>query len=177
MRYALFTHPFLANCFFAAGWHVAPETELIACCAHYPFCCCTAPTFPVPASAAAPNSPSAELDTIAVAIMEATAQEAPARAAPPASKRVVRSLPREALTEARLAELGGPGVKCLVCQDELAAGEEVQVLPCNHVFHPPCLEPWLLEHNNSCPTCRWVVGVGERRLHPLLCFKPHYGQR
>lgn len=34
-------------------------------------------------------------------------------------------------------------------------GDEVQVLPCEgrHVFHPPCLAPWLAEHN-SCPTCR-----------------------
>lgn len=34
-------------------------------------------------------------------------------------------------------------------------GDEVQVMPCSgkHVFHPPCLAPWLAD-NNSCPTCR-----------------------
>lgn len=43
------------------------------------------------------------------------------------------------------------------CRDELAVGEEVQVMPCSagHIFHPPCLAPWLEQHN-SCPTCRSV---------------------
>ena len=31
----------------------------------------------------------------------------------------------------------------------------MQQLPCDpkHIFHPPCLAPWLAA-NNSCPTCR-----------------------
>ena len=39
-------------------------------------------------------------------------------------------------------------------------GEEVQVMPCSdgHVFHPPCLAPWL-ENNNSCPSCRCACAV------------------
>lgn len=58
-----------------------------------------------------------ELDAIAVAIMEQTGQEAAAqRAAPPASKKVVASLPVEALTADRLAALGGAGAaRCPVC--------------------------------------------------------------
>lgn len=58
-----------------------------------------------------------ELDAIAVAIMEQTGQEAAAqRAAPPASKKVVASLPVEQLTADRLAALGGAGAaRCPVC--------------------------------------------------------------
>eukprot|EP00887_Chlorella_sp_A99_P005322 scaffold1.g5322.t1 len=94
-----------------------------------------------------------ELDAIAVQIMEESGQEVP-RPAPPASKAVVRSLPQETLSAARLAELGGAeGVRCPVCMEEYAKGDEVIVLPCKHTFHPPCLAPWL-ENNNSCPTCR-----------------------
>lgn len=37
------------------------------------------------------------------------------RGAPPASKTVVQSLSKEALTPARLAELGGAGTRCPVC--------------------------------------------------------------
>ena len=41
------------------------------------------------------------------------------------------------------------------CREDLLVGDEVQIMPCNdgHVFHPPCLKPWLVEHN-SCPVCR-----------------------
>ena len=55
-----------------------------------------------------------ELDAIAVELMEESGQQVP-RPAPPASKRVLRQLPREALTPERLEELGGPGVRCPVC--------------------------------------------------------------
>jgi hypothetical protein len=55
-----------------------------------------------------------ELDAIAVQLMEQTGQEA-AQRAPPASKKVVASLPKELLTAARLEELGGEGTRCPVC--------------------------------------------------------------
>jgi hypothetical protein len=55
-----------------------------------------------------------ELDAIAVQIMEETGQQAPRRA-PPASKKAVAALPRERLTEARLAEFGGAEARCPVC--------------------------------------------------------------
>ncbi len=38
-------------------------------------------------------------------------------------------------------------------REELEVEDTVQALPCGHVFHLPCLAPWLKEHN-SCPTCR-----------------------
>ncbi|GAB4817781.1 hypothetical protein N2152v2_004827 [Parachlorella kessleri] len=107
-----------------------------------------------------------ELDAIAVRIMEETGQQAMPATAPPASKKVVRSLPKEALTPARLAELGGSDVRCAVCMEDLHEGDEVQVMPCKHVFHPPCLAPWLEQHN-SCPTCR----------HELPTDDAHYERR
>lgn len=46
----------------------------------------------------------------------------------------------------------GPTHGAASCREQLAVGEEVQVMPCHahHVFHTPCLAPWLKEHN-SCP--------------------------
>ncbi len=55
-----------------------------------------------------------ELDAIAVRIMEESGQEVP-RGPPPASKKVVRSLPVEDLTPALISELGGPPLSCPVC--------------------------------------------------------------
>lgn len=71
---------------------------------------------------------------------------------PPASKRVVASLPRVTLDDQKLQDIGRD-THCPVCTEELQLGDEVQILPCKHVYHVPCLAPWLQKHN-SCPVCR-----------------------
>lgn len=50
------------------------------------------------------------------------------------------------------------GWRCGICLDgieeEPADGPiPVKALPCNHLFHGPCLEPWFSSHH-TCPTCR-----------------------
>ncbi|KAK9819886.1 hypothetical protein WJX72_003607 [[Myrmecia] bisecta] len=77
---------------------------------------------------------------------------------PPAAKTAVKALVREVLTDERLHQIGGPGVQCAVCREDLKVGDEVQIMPCNdsHVYHPPCLAPWLTAHN-SCPVCRFEL--------------------
>ncbi|KAG8375449.1 hypothetical protein BUALT_Bualt10G0101100 [Buddleja alternifolia] len=71
---------------------------------------------------------------------------------PPASKEVVAKLPVTTVTEDVLTKLGKDAV-CSICQENLVVNDEMQELPCNHMFHPPCLKPWLDQHN-SCPICR-----------------------
>ena len=48
-------------------------------------------------------------------------------------------------------------MSCAVCLEAL--GEQKRFLPCTHVFHPACVEPWFAQcrTNNSkltCPECR-----------------------
>ncbi|EFN59040.1 hypothetical protein CHLNCDRAFT_15464, partial [Chlorella variabilis] len=45
---------------------------------------------------------------------------------------------------------------------EFSEGDEVQVMPCCHSFHPPCLAPWL-QTNNSCPTCRHELPTDDQK--------------
>ncbi|XP_058757618.1 E3 ubiquitin-protein ligase AIP2-like [Vicia villosa] len=71
---------------------------------------------------------------------------------PPASKAVVAKLPVITLTEEILANMG-KDAECAICRENLALNDQMQELPCKHTFHPPCLKPWLDEHN-SCPICR-----------------------
>ncbi|KAK1621346.1 hypothetical protein QYE76_026863 [Lolium multiflorum] len=48
---------------------------------------------------------------------------------------------------------------CAVCLGELQAEEQVKAIPaCGHVFHPPCIDRWLVlagaAGRASCPLCR-----------------------
>ncbi|KAL8684334.1 MAG: hypothetical protein Q9224_006427 [Gallowayella concinna] len=46
------------------------------------------------------------------------------------------------------------GLACSVCTDDFTKGQDVRVLPCNHKFHPDCIDPWLLNVSGTCPMCR-----------------------
>lgn len=43
---------------------------------------------------------------------------------------------------------------CSICLDEFTIGEEIRRLPCNHVFHPGCMERWVAGGHDTCPNCR-----------------------
>lgn len=56
------------------------------------------------------------------------------------------------------------GLACSVCTDDFVRGQSVRVLPCNHKFHPECIDPWLLNVSGTCPL--WYVD------HNLLQVAP-----
>lgn len=43
---------------------------------------------------------------------------------------------------------------CSICTDDFEQGQDLRVLPCNHKFHPACIDPWLLNVSGTCPLCR-----------------------
>lgn len=43
---------------------------------------------------------------------------------------------------------------CSICTDDFVAGQDQRVLPCDHRFHPECIDPWLLNVSGTCPLCR-----------------------
>ncbi|KAK4941285.1 hypothetical protein LTR66_012274 [Elasticomyces elasticus] len=43
---------------------------------------------------------------------------------------------------------------CSICTDDFEAGQDLRVLPCDHKFHPACVDPWLLNVSGTCPLCR-----------------------
>lgn len=45
---------------------------------------------------------------------------------------------------------------CAICLDLLTVGDEARSLPCGHLFHRLCIDPWL-HKKKLCPSCRGVV--------------------
>ena len=43
---------------------------------------------------------------------------------------------------------------CSICTEDFEAGQDQRVLPCDHRFHPECVDPWLLNVSGTCPLCR-----------------------
>ncbi|KAK2813636.1 hypothetical protein FQN50_000033 [Emmonsiellopsis sp. PD_5] len=43
---------------------------------------------------------------------------------------------------------------CPICADDFIKGQDVRLLPCQHKFHPECVDPWLINVSGTCPLCR-----------------------
>jgi hypothetical protein len=40
---------------------------------------------------------------------------------------------------------------CSICTEDFEKGQDLRVLPCDHKFHPECVDPWLLNVSGTCP--------------------------
>mmetsp|Transcript_23249 Transcript_23249/g.51013 ORF Transcript_23249/g.51013 Transcript_23249/m.51013 type:complete len:227 (-) Transcript_23249:475-1155(-) len=45
---------------------------------------------------------------------------------------------------------------CVICQQNFRLGESYRALPCEHCYHPACIDPWLSK-SRSCPLCKGDV--------------------
>jgi len=74
-------------------------------------------------------------------------------------KRQVRVIPEVIFSsgklEAKRIRLTNDG--CPICLADFKEKTRIKLLPCNHGFHPECIEPWIRQHNDSCPMCRETV--------------------
>lgn len=41
---------------------------------------------------------------------------------------------------------------CSICLDKFQKGEKIRITPCQHKFHLPCIDNWLMR-KGSCPNC------------------------
>lgn len=80
------------------------------------------------------------------------------RGAPPASAPFVKNLPRIIIGEEHET---CDGLSCAICKDVLTVGTEVSSLPCQHLYHPYCILPWL-SARNSCPLCRFELPTDDK---------------
>ncbi|KAK9013291.1 hypothetical protein V6N11_041305 [Hibiscus sabdariffa] len=50
-----------------------------------------------------------------------------------------------------------PEYDCPVCRCSFEPESEIDLLPCNHLFHKECLEKWLRYLRGTCPLCRFPL--------------------
>jgi len=43
------------------------------------------------------------------------------------------------------------GLECVICTEDFVQSEDIRVLPCDHKFHPTCIDPWLVNMSGTCP--------------------------
>lgn len=75
-------------------------------------------------------------------------------------------LSRKKLKEFRVAryspELSPLGIdSCSICMESFHSLSVCRVLPCHHLFHAACVDPWLLTHSDRCPYCQKSLKVNE----------------
>ena len=46
---------------------------------------------------------------------------------------------------------------CAVCLEDFETGQQVRQLACSHLYHRPCIDPWLQTSSNCCPLCKREV--------------------
>jgi hypothetical protein len=47
--------------------------------------------------------------------------------------------------------LNDESLGCSICTEDFEKGQDLRVLPCDHKFHPECVDPWLLNVSGTCP--------------------------
>lgn len=53
--------------------------------------------------------------------------------------------------EDKPADIDPDNLGCSICTEDFRTGEDVRVLPCQHQFHPSCIDPWLTNVSGTCP--------------------------
>eukprot|EP01079_Euglenida_sp_SAG-EU17-18_P001224 gene1224-2697_t len=92
---------------------------------------------------------------------------------PPAAQDAVASLLEVQVQEGHAA-LNTPG--CSVCMEEFCVGDTLMQMPCEHLFHRPCLLPWLHSHN-SCPSCRHELPTNDPDYEARKQYLSHQEQQ
>ncbi|XP_041358456.1 RING finger protein 150-like [Gigantopelta aegis] len=102
----------------------------------------------------------------------AHAKERLARRLASAAKKAIAKIPQKNIKSGD-KELDSDMDQCAVCIECYKAHDVIRTLPCKHIFHKSCVDPWLLDQR-SCPMCKldilraygMHVGGSTESVHP-----------
>eukprot|EP01130_Rhizamoeba_saxonica_P006574 TRINITY_DN261_c0_g1_i1.p1 TRINITY_DN261_c0_g1~~TRINITY_DN261_c0_g1_i1.p1 ORF type:complete len:466 (-),score=112.65 TRINITY_DN261_c0_g1_i1:1060-2457(-) len=77
---------------------------------------------------------------------------------PPAAKTAIEKCPIVKITQLNVEN----DKECTICKEDWHLGEAALEMPCLHVFHEDCINPWLKLHN-SCPICRYELKTENKK--------------
>ncbi|CAF1251215.1 unnamed protein product [Didymodactylos carnosus] len=60
------------------------------------------------------------------------------------------------LSLVKLDNVDGEDETCSICLNDMKKDDNVRKLDCGHIFHPLCVDPWLLDHR-CCPLCNYNI--------------------
>ncbi|RUS77289.1 hypothetical protein EGW08_014953 [Elysia chlorotica] len=69
-----------------------------------------------------------------------------------AAKKAIAKIPQRTVNVGD-KELDGDFDQCAICIEPYKDGDIIRLMPCRHVFHKSCVDPWLLDHR-TCPMCK-----------------------
>jgi len=72
---------------------------------------------------------------------------------PPLAQEKIQEIPTAVITQDQVDS----NLQCSVCWEDFKVSEPVRKLVCEHVYHEPCIIPWLQLHG-TCPICRMTLG-------------------
>ncbi|XP_012140570.2 E3 ubiquitin-protein ligase Iruka isoform X1 [Megachile rotundata] len=72
---------------------------------------------------------------------------------PPLPRKQIDEIPTTTVTQSHVDSK----LQCSVCWEDFKLSESVKQLSCQHLYHGPCIIPWL-ELHGTCPICRQNLG-------------------
>ncbi|XP_010777228.1 type II inositol 3,4-bisphosphate 4-phosphatase-like, partial [Notothenia coriiceps] len=85
----------------------------------------------------------------------ANARDLPQRRLGDAAKKAISKLQVRTIRKGD-QETEGDFDNCAVCIEGYKPNDVVRILPCRHLFHKSCVDPWLLDHR-TCPMCKMNI--------------------
>lgn len=96
--------------------------------------------------------PELEMDTATTDGQYPAAQQSvPTNAADAASNQTSRVSMAHSEVTSVAESVADENLGCSICTEDFKVGEDVRVLPCNHQYHPQCVDPWLIDVSGTCP--------------------------